>query len=106
MDQIQTLNIPYSEIGYGFLLGLSMGYAIKKSFRGLLLLIGFGFVFMILLESQGTISIDQAPLREVIDLGIEKLQHIWELLQKKFIIEHKIAGISLLTGFAAGSTIK
>jgi len=101
----KSIEIPFLEMGGGFLLGLSVGFALKKSFRALLLIVGLGFVFMILLEHQGSVSIDQVPLQEVMDIGGEKVKSVFELLQLKFEKYHIEGGVSALAGFIVGLKI-
>lgn len=102
MNNTQNIEIPYLEMGGGFLLGLSVGYALKKSFKALLLVFGLGFIFMILLENQGAISIDQVPLQDAINLGVEKFKSIFELLKHRFENYHAVGGMSALAGFIVG----
>ena len=105
MNNTNNVSIPYLEMGGGFLLGMSVGYALKKSFKALLLLFGLGFIFMILLESQGAISIDQMPLQDVINLGADKFKSAFELLQQRFEKYQVAGGMSALAGFMVGIKI-
>ena len=105
MSSTKSIEIPYLEIGGGFLLGLSIGFALKKSFRALLLVVGLGFIFMIVLENQGSVSIDQIPLQEVIDIGAQKAKSVFELLQSRFEKYHIAGGVSALAGFIVGLKI-
>jgi len=102
MNDITKVPIPYLEMGGGFLLGLATGYALKKSFKGLLFIGGFGFIFMLFLESQGAVSIDQIPLQETIDEGASKLQSLFEMVQSKFAHYPALGSASALAGLVVG----
>lgn len=104
-NSVDKIEIPYLEMGVGFLFGLSVGYALKKVFKTVLLVSGLGFMFMILLNSQGAISIGDMQLHDFIENGMEQFKSIFELLKNKLEKYHVAGGVSALAGFAIGIKI-
>ena len=105
MNEKNEIPFPLLEMGTGFVLGLSVGYALKKSFKILLLLVGVGFIFMILLENQGAVSVSNVQLQSAIDLGIENFKSIFEILKVK-LEQYQVAGeMSAVAGFLVGIKI-
>ena len=58
-EKIKSLDLPYLEMGSGFMMGLSVGYFLKKSFKFTLLLCGLILVVLFILENKGIVAIDQ-----------------------------------------------
>jgi len=98
-------NIPYLEMGGSFLLGLAIGFALKKSFKIGLIILGLGFIFVFVLENQGILTLNEDSLNA-------QLSHVIE--QSKFMIafikdrmgEYKTTGtLSAVAGFGVGLKI-
>ena len=106
MDELkrtaENIGIPYLEMGSGFMLGLSVGYVLKKSFKLLLFLVGLLVIAMFVLENQHIIVINEDSLDQNIALGTEAFKH-FVLFLKERISSLKIAGgISAGAGFVVG----
>ncbi len=96
------LELPYMEMGSGFMIGLSVGYVLKKSFKLLLFLTGLVIIAMFVLENQHIIVINEDSLDQNIALGTEAFKH-FAIFLKERISSLKIAGgISAAAGFIAG----
>jgi len=98
----ENIGIPYLEMGSGFMLGLSVGYVLKKSFKLLLFLVGLLVIAMFVLENQHIIVINEDSLDQNIALGTEAFKHFVFFLKER-ISSLKIAGgISAGAGFVVG----
>ncbi len=95
-------HLPYLEMGTGFMIGLSVGYVVKKSFKLILLLMGLVIIGMFLLESQGIITLNEASLDQSVSLGVEAFKHFLAFLRDR-LGELKLAGgASAIGGFVVG----
>lgn len=102
MNNTKDISFLFYEMGVGFAFGYVVGYALKKSFKVLAFAFGMGFIFMILLENKGAISVSNIQLQSVIDIGIENFKSIFEILKTK-IGEYQLAGeLSAGAGFLVG----
>ena len=63
-------DISYLEMGSGFLIGLSIGYVLKKSLKIMLFLLGLTVILLFVLENQHIITIDEKGLIESINSSI------------------------------------
>lgn len=61
--------LPYLEMGSGFLIGLSIGYFLKKSFKVMLVLMGLVMVSLFVLENQGVVTINEHSLDNTVSIG-------------------------------------
>ncbi len=94
--------IPYLEMGGAFVLGLSIGYAIKKSFKVLLLVLGLGLIFVFLLENQGAITINEAMLQSKIELGMDSFQAMLVYFKERLGEYTAMGSMSAVAGFLVG----
>jgi uncharacterized membrane protein (Fun14 family) len=98
----EGLGIPYLEMGSGFMMGLSVGYVVKKSFKLLLLLLGIGLITIFVLENQGILVLNESALDQSVSLGTEGFKH-FALWLKERLSSLKIAGgASAVAGFVVG----
>jgi len=93
--------IPYLEMGWGFALGLSVGYALKKSLKIMLLVVGLGFIFVFVLENNEVVKIDDTHLKELIESSIVSIDSWITFLQER-IGKYESGQVSALVGFIFG----
>lgn len=98
----KTATIPYLEIGAGFLIGLSIGYVLKKSFKALLFLLGLGLIFLFVLEGQGVITLNENNLQQSIDTGANLFVNFIEFLKVRLERFKISGGVSAIVGFYIG----
>ncbi len=94
--------LPYLEMGGGFLIGLSIGYVLKKSFKILLILLGISLITIFVLESQGVISLNEASLQESVSSGMEVFKHFALFLKARLEQFQVSSGLSAVAGFVVG----
>lgn len=105
MNNINDVSLPYLEMGSGFLLGLAMGYALKKSFKLLLIISGLGIMFVFLLESQNVVSMNDQQLQNTVDIAVNGIQIIFDYLKTR-LERYSLASSGVaLVGFMTGIKI-
>jgi uncharacterized membrane protein (Fun14 family) len=97
--------LPYLEMGVGFLLGLAIGYTIKKSFKILLFLVGLGIISLFIFESQGLLSLNEATISHHIDSLFGQFQSLFSLIKERLERFSTSQGVSSLAGFVVGLKI-
>ena len=102
MNDKNEMTLPYIEMGSGFLLGLAIGYALKKSFKLLLIIFGLGAMFLFLLESQNVVSMNDQQLQNSVDIIVDGVQTVFSYLKAR-LERYSIAGSgSAVVGFFTG----
>ena len=97
--------IPYLNMGGSFLLGLSIGFALKKSLKVLIFVFGLGAVFIFFLEHQGVVTINEDILNSQIGYFAEQFKMMIAFLKAR-LGEYKTAGtMSAVAGFVVGLKI-
>jgi len=94
--------LPYLEMGTGFLIGLSIGYVLKKSFKILLILLGVGLITVFILESKGVITLNEEHLQATVSQGADIFKHFISFLQNRLEHFEVSSGLSAIAGFLAG----
>jgi len=94
--------IPYLQMGTGFVIGLSVGYVIKKSFKLILLLLGVGMILIFVLENKHIITIDESSLDAGVSAGTATFKEFAGFLQDRLGTLHISSSASALAGFLAG----
>ncbi|CAA6828377.1 MAG: Unknown protein [uncultured Sulfurovum sp.] len=102
--QQETL-IPYLDMGTGFLIGLAVGYTLKKSFKLLLLLLGLYIIAIFVLENKGMMSINEASLENTVTNLFSKFKEFVIFLKDRLSNFQFSKGISTVAGFALGLKI-
>ena len=92
--------IPYLEMGSSFLIGLAVGFFIKKSFKIGLFILGFGLIAMFFLESQGVFKIDDKVLEQSISQGADYFNYLVAAVKER--ITSFQTGVGALAGFVVG----
>ncbi|MFK5976494.1 MAG: FUN14 domain-containing protein [Sulfurovum sp.] len=101
----KEMMMPYINMGGSFLLGLSIGFAIKKSLKIILFIFGFGAVFIFLLEHQGIVTLNEDILNSQIGYLAEQFKMMIAFLKDR-LGEYKTAGtMSAVAGFLVGLKI-
>ena len=94
--------LPYLEMGGGFLIGLAIGYVLKKSFKILLILLGISLITIFVLESKGVITLNEAGLQESVSGGMEMFKHFAGFLKDRLSNFEVTSGLSAVAGFVVG----
>ena len=93
---------PYLNMGGSFLLGLSIGFALKKSLKVLILIFGLGAIFIFLLEHQGIVTLNEDTLSTQISYVAEQMKNMIALLKAR-LGEYQTSGtMSAVAGFVVG----
>jgi len=100
--QTDGVHIPYLEMGSGFMMGLSVGYVVKKSFKLMLLLMGLAIIGVFVLENQGIITLNESSLDQQVSLGTEAFKHFVLFLKDRLAALKVAGGASAVAGFVVG----
>jgi len=84
-----------------FLIGMAVGYALKKSFKILIFLLGILLAVLFLLQSKGVIEIHTLRLDDTVQSLLRSIQSIFETLRDA-LSRHPSEGVSTSAGFAYG----
>jgi len=93
---------PYMELGSSFMIGLAVGYFLKKSFKLLLLLLGFALVITFVLESQGIVSLNEANLESSVSSGMDMFKNFAMFLKDRLGESTFTKGLGAVAGFFVG----
>jgi len=93
---------PFLEMGTSFVIGLAIGYFLKKSFKFLLLLLGLGLVILFVLESQGYFHVSDGMIENGVSSGIDSFQGLVAMLKDRLSSMKISSGASAVAGFFAG----
>ncbi|WP_292654366.1 FUN14 domain-containing protein [Nitratifractor sp.] len=94
--------LPWLEMGSGFLMGLAVGYFLKKSFKILLLLMGLTITVLFVLENQHIVSINESGLSHTVSQGSELFKQFADFLKARLSRLNIAGGASAVAGFFAG----
>lgn len=97
-----NLELPYLEMGSGFLIGLSVGYFIKKSFKVILILMGLVVVAMFVLENRGVITINESSLDQTVTAGANTFKVFVNFIKERLGQFTIAGGGSAVAGFLVG----
>lgn len=95
--------LAYLEMGTGFIIGLAVGFFIKKSFKAVLFILGFALVVTFYMESQGIFTINEEVLEQNIAQGSAYVDYIIAALQER--VTSFQSGIGTGAGFLVGLKI-
>ena len=98
----QLAGLPYIEMGSVFLIGLAVGYFLKKSFKVLLMVVGMGLVLIFALEHQKVVTINEDALNHIMTAGSEQFQLFAAFLKERLEKLEIKGGISAVAGFFVG----
>jgi uncharacterized membrane protein (Fun14 family) len=95
--------IPYLELGSSFLIGLAVGYFIKKSFKIVLFILGFSLILIFFMESQDILTVNDQVLEKSISTGSTYFEFLVSSIQDR--ITSFQTGIGAGAGFLVGLKI-
>ena len=93
---------PFLEMGTSFVIGLAVGFFMKKFFKLLLLLLGFSLVILFVMESQGISTVDEQTLDASVSTGIESFKSLASMLQERLSNMTMTSGAGAVAGFFVG----
>ena len=92
--------LPYLEMGSSFVIGLAVGFFIKKSFRMVLFILGFALIMSFYMESQGIFTINDKVLEDSISNGMQYFDYLVAAVKER--ITSFQSGVGALAGFVVG----
>ncbi|MCK4441181.1 MAG: hypothetical protein KAU90_04195 [Sulfurovaceae bacterium] len=98
----QASAFPFLEMGTSFVIGLAVGYFLKKFFKLFLLLTGLALVVLFVLESKGTIHIDDKMIESGVSSGVDSFQGLVAMVKDRLSSMKISSGASAVAGFFAG----
>ena len=93
---------PFLEMGESFVIGLAIGYFLKKSFKLLLLILGLGLVVLFVLESQGYFQVNDEMIQNGVSSGVDTFQNLVGMLKERLSNMELTTGAGAVAGFFAG----
>jgi uncharacterized membrane protein (Fun14 family) len=102
VGQADGFQFPYLEMGSGFMIGMSVGYVVKKSFKLLLFLLGISIIAIFVLERQGILVLNETALDQNVSLGMEAFQTFTAFLKERLASLKLAGGASAIAGFLVG----
>ncbi|WP_456430999.1 FUN14 domain-containing protein [Nitratifractor sp.] len=94
--------IPYLEMGSGFLIGMAVGYVLKKTFKVLLIFGGLAVIFLFVLENQHIVTINEDSLSHAADSGVHGFERFALFLKERLARLKLSGGASAVAGFFVG----
>lgn len=101
-DNTNQTGIPYMEMGSAFVVGLAVGYALKKSFKIILFLVGIGLIALFILENQHIITLNEEGLQSGIESGQQGFLWIFNMVKERLGNLSFVGGGSAIAGFVVG----
>ena len=95
-----TEPFPFLEMGSSFIIGLAVGYFLKKSFKIVLFVLGFSLIVLFYMESQGHFTINEAMLDNSVATGIDYVKSIVSALKER--LTSFTSGAGAVAGFFVG----
>ncbi len=90
-------------MGAGFLIGLSVGYVVKKSFKLMLFMLGVALILLFFLEYKNIVTINEDALLNSVEVVKNSFMHSVEFLKERVSGIKMISGtVSALVGFVIG----
>ena len=93
---------PFLEMGTHFVIGLAIGYFMKKFFKFLLLFVGLGLVILFVMESQGISTVDEKSLEAGVSQGVDSFKGLTGMLKDRLSNMQPSSGVGAVAGFFAG----
>jgi len=93
---------PFLDMGTSFIIGLAVGYFLKKFFKIMILILGLGLVVIFVLESKGTIHVDDQAISNGVSGGVSWFQDLIAMLKNRLSTMQLTTGAGAIAGFAAG----
>ncbi len=93
---------PFLDMGTHFVIGLAVGYFMKKFFKLLLIFLGLGLVALFVLESQGVSTVNEEALTNGVSQGVDSFKGLTSMLQERLSSMKFSSGVGAVAGFFAG----
>ncbi|MCH9741238.1 MAG: FUN14 domain-containing protein [Epsilonproteobacteria bacterium] len=93
---------PFLEMGTSFVIGLAIGYFMKKFFKILLLILGLGLVILFVMESQGVSTVNEQALENGVSAGVDSFKGLVTMLKDRLSSMNLSSGAGAVAGFFAG----
>jgi uncharacterized membrane protein (Fun14 family) len=94
--------LPYLTMGASFLIGLAIGYVIKKSFKLMLFLLGISLILIFFLEYKHIVTVNEDQLLGMVD-SMSAAFSQFVIFLKERISQIKVSGtLSAVAGFLIG----
>lgn len=93
---------PFLDMGTHFVIGLAVGYFMKKFFKFLLLFLGLGLVIIFVMESQGISTVNEEALTNGVSHGVDSFKGLTGMLQERLSNMKLSSGAGAVAGFFAG----
>jgi len=108
VNEVGGSELPYMELGGGFVLGLFLGFLFKtfrKSLQSVILVLTFIALLMMFFDYLGYININEMKMENLFNTFTHKIEHFWVVAKDKFEHYQFEGGISVLAGFLVGSNL-
>ena len=106
--EVEGSQLPYMELGGGFVFGLFLGF-LFKTFRKNLQTVMMGLTLIALLmmffEYLGYININEIKMEDLLNTFTHKIEHFWIMAKDKFEHYQFEGGMSVFAGFLVGSNL-
>ena len=102
VTQTEGWHLPYLEMGSGFIMGLSVGYVVKKSFKLMLLLMGLALIGVFVLQAKGIITLNESSLDQNVSWIVAGFKHFVLFLKDRLAALKVAGGASAVAGFVVG----
>jgi uncharacterized membrane protein (Fun14 family) len=93
---------PFLDMGTHFVIGLAVGYFLKKFFKLLLIFLGLGLVILFVMESQGISTVNEEALTNGVSQGVDSFKGLTGMLQERLSNMKFSSGAGAVAGFFAG----
>jgi uncharacterized membrane protein (Fun14 family) len=93
---------PFLDMGTHFVIGLAVGYFLKKFFKFLLIFLGLGLVILFVMESQGISTVNEDALTSGVSHGVDSFKGLTSMLQDRLSHMKLSSGAGAVAGFFAG----
>ncbi len=95
-------DIPWLDMGAGFLIGMGVGFFLKKSFKLLLLFLGIGVALIFGLEQLHVVQVDETHLKETVEQGSGFFKQAFVFLKDRLSRFGAAGSGSAIAGFLVG----
>ena len=101
-SSIQLPELPYLTMGASFMIGLAVGYVVKKSFKLMLFLLGISLILIFFLEYKHIVTVNEDQLLSMVDSMSGAFTQFVVFLKER-MAQIKVSGtLSAIAGFIIG----
>jgi uncharacterized membrane protein (Fun14 family) len=105
-NEVGNSQLPYMELGGGFVFGLFLGFLFKtfrKNLQTVLMVLTFIALLMMFFDYLGYININEIKMENLLNTFSHKIEHFWVMAKDKFEHYQFEGGMSVFAGFLVGS---